>query len=165
VLPIAEGHFDQRSCLVNYVVFTETNSFSEPFSNDRLVHHLDHPVSYMQRHLRAHALELVLPHSVLEPKSSSDGIFVFAGYAVRKENGLVVKQLSGHAFSSAGALQLFQIPENKWGRIVSNRRSALQAGTVYEQLTINIAHSTEDDPEVFVSTKPAFNHERLNRLF
>ena len=164
-LPIAGGHVDRRSCLVNYVTFVETNKFSEPVTNSQMTHDLGSPVCYRTAHTRPHALELVLPHSTLVPVPGHDEFFEFDGYAVRVDHGLTVKQLLSHEFSSVGARHVFQLKEDEWGRIRFNWRSAVQAGTVYEQITLNIASTGVSDPRTFVATVPAQAHERLKQLF
>ena len=164
-LPIAGDHVDQQSCLVNYVAFVETDKFSEPVTNSQMTHDLGSPVRYGNVYTRPHALELVLPHSTFEPGSGRDDLFEFDGYAVRVDHGLTVKQLLSHEFSSVGARHIFQLGEDEWGRIRYNWRSAVQAGTVYEQITLNIASTRVSDPRTFVATVPAHKHERLKQLF
>lgn len=164
-LPIAGDHVDQQSCLVNYVTFVETNNFSEPVTNSQMTHDLGKPVCYRNVYTGPHASGLVLPHSTLVLGSGHDDVFEFEGYAVRVDHGLTVKQLLGHEFSSVGARHIFQLDEGEWGRIRFNWRFAVQAGTVYEQITLNIASTRVSDPRTFVATRPAQTHERLKQLF
>ena len=164
-LPIAGEPADQDSCLVNYVAFVETNKFSEPVIDTQTTHDLGTPVRYGRTYTRPHALELVLPHSTLEPGLSDDDVFEFVGFAVQVGHGLTVKELLGHEFSSVGAQHVFQLGESEWGCIKLNWRSALQAGTIYEQFTLNIASTRVSDPRVFVEARPAQRHERLKHLF
>ncbi|MEM7352946.1 MAG: hypothetical protein AAF657_19270 [Acidobacteriota bacterium] len=151
--------------LFHYSVYSEADAFAEPCFARCEAHPPGEIYRYDLVRMRPHGLALAMPHSTVRQTASEDDYFQLAGFGIPWAAEAKLFELRGHVPPSPGSRLAFALSPGQWGRLRWNRRSTVDAGTIYEQWTVNVAWVLRWQEDVFTAVAPSHRYEKLKNLW